>query len=77
MSRLSDLLPGQGGIVRHVLCHGPIRRRFFDLGIIPGTRVDVMRRSPVGDPTAFRVRGAILALRSTEAGQIMVEQLGP
>ena len=76
MARLSELLPGERGLVHQLLCRGLLRRRFYDLGIVPGTPVDVLRRSPVGDPTAFRIRGATLALRSAETDQIMVEQLG-
>ena len=35
---------------------GELRRRFFDLGIIEGTKIDVMYRGPFGDPTAYLIR---------------------
>jgi len=51
---------------------GLVRRRLLDLGFVPGTRVDVLRRSPLGDPIAYRVRGATIALRGVDADQVLV-----
>ncbi len=51
------------------------RRRMLDLGILPGTKIDVVNRSPLGDPTAYRVRGAVVALRREQARLIRVEAL--
>lgn len=72
--RLSDLKPGQRARVVSVSpsCRGLERRRFMDLGILPGTMIEVERRSPSGDPTAYRVRGATIALRHQQAGYIHV-----
>ncbi len=50
-----------------------VRRRMLDLGFIKNTVVEALRRSPSGDPTAYQVRGAVIALRSEEAAQILVE----
>lgn len=52
---------------------GVIRRRMLDLGLIPDTVVEAVQRSPSGDPTAYFIRGALMALRSEEAGKILVE----
>ena len=54
---------------------GPERRRMLDLGLIPGTRVDVDIRSPAGDPTGYRIRGAVIALRREQAEQIKVQRI--
>jgi Fe2+ transport system protein FeoA len=51
---------------------GPERRRLMDLGILPGARVTAELRSPLGDPTAYRVRGSLIALRSRQARGIRV-----
>jgi ferrous iron transport protein A len=48
----------------------------LDLGLIEHTRVEALRRSPSGDPVAYQFRGAVIALRSDEARQIMVELCG-
>lgn len=75
--RLSDLHPGQKGRVTSVspTCRGLERRRFMDLGILPGTIVEVEMTSPSGDPTAYKVRGSTIALRREQAGHIHVEPL--
>lgn len=74
---LADLEPKQRGKVIDVdaRCRGPKRRRLFDLGILPGTVVEAEMRSPFGDPTAYRVRGALIALRRDQAAQIRIERL--
>ena len=54
------------------LCRGLERRRLLDLGIVPGTVVGAELRSPSGDPTAFRVRGALVALRKEQADLIHI-----
>lgn len=51
---------------------GELKRRFIDLGIIEGTNIEVLYRSPFGDPTAYKIRGAILAIREEEAELIQV-----
>lgn len=53
-------------------CRGAERRRFLDLGILPGTEIAAELRSPSGDPTAYRVRGALIALRKEQAELIRV-----
>jgi len=49
------------------------RRRLMDLGVIPGTVVAAEMASPMGDPTAYRIRGALIALRKDQAGLIVIE----
>jgi Fe2+ transport system protein FeoA len=48
------------------------RCRMLDLGIVPGTRVEVVMKSPLGDPVAYRVRGATVALRRDQARAIQI-----
>jgi len=63
-----------GATLRITAIHnqGAERRRIYDLGLTPGTLVHVETRSPLGDPTAYRVRDALIALRSEQARQIAV-----
>ena len=56
-------------------CRGLERRRLLDLGLLPGTVVEATMTSPSGDPVAYRVRGAIIALRRSQADQIQIQQL--
>lgn len=69
---LSSLPVGSFALVTGVSAGGTIRRRLLDLGLVPGTRVEVIRRSPLGDPVAYNIRGAVIALRREESGQVMV-----
>jgi DtxR family Mn-dependent transcriptional regulator len=75
MQRLSALEPGEQARVTgfSANCLGPERRRMLDLGIVPGTEVVAEMRSPAGDPTAYRIRGALVALRRAQADLIQVE----
>lgn len=73
---LSDLRPGERGHVISIdqACQGTERRRMMDLGIVPGTLIAVEMTSPGGDPTAYRVRGALIALRQEQARCIRITQ---
>jgi ferrous iron transport protein A len=71
---LNSLTPGKTGKVRFLTAKGKMRRRFLDLGLISDTLVKAMYKSPSGDPTAYCIRGAVIALRSEDASQILVEE---
>ncbi|MBZ4686521.1 MAG: ferrous iron transport protein [Clostridia bacterium] len=60
------------GKVHSLLAKDDSRRRLMDLGLVPGTRVEAIRRSPLGDPTAYSIRGATIALRKEEAQKVLV-----
>jgi DtxR family Mn-dependent transcriptional regulator len=74
--RLTDLKRGEKAkvvsISRNV--RGVERRRLLDLGILPGTAVEAEMTSPSGDPTAYRIRGAVIALRREQADHIRVRR---
>ncbi len=74
---LDTLQPGQSGVVTGIssLSRGVERRRLFDLGIIPGTVIEVEMVNPGGDPTAYRIRGSVIAFRNTQARLIKVAPL--
>ena len=55
---------------------GVLRRRLLDLGFVVGNEVEVLRRSPLGDPTAFRVSNTTIALRREESSLIYGELIG-
>jgi len=74
---LAQLKPGQSGKVVNIspLCRGPERRRLMDLGILPGTVITAEIKSPSGDPTAYNVRGSLIALRREQANYINITTL--
>ncbi len=71
---LTALQPGETARVLGIspLIRGVERRRLLDLGILPGTAISAELRSPGGDPTAYQVRGALIALRADQASLIRV-----
>jgi ferrous iron transport protein A len=62
-------------VVEHVEPGSPVSRRLLDLGFVPGTRVRVLRRAPLGDPTVYELRGTQLCLRRSEAVRVLVRPL--
>ncbi len=73
ITALNNLEEGQYANVVSLSSCGTIRRRLQDLGLIVGTRVECVQRSPLGDPTAYRIRGAVIALRCEDASKVFVE----
>lgn len=68
----------QGDILRIVSIdvQGVLRRRLLDLGFVVGNEVEMLRHSPLGDPTAFRVSNTTIALRREESSLIYGELIG-
>jgi Fe2+ transport system protein FeoA len=71
---LAEVRPGASARVVRIAahCQGPARRRLLDLGIVPGAQIESEYASPGGDPVAYRVRGALIALRRTQAELIQI-----
>jgi len=59
--------------IKKVAIDGVMRRRLLDLGFVPGAVVDVLKKSPLGDPIAFRVSHTTIALRKEESMKITGE----
>ena len=71
---LAEMEPGDSATVVGIStrCRGPARRRLLDLGVVPGTVVSARMRSAGGDPVAYDIRGALVALRREQAALIHV-----
>lgn len=71
---LANLKPGQSAKILGITpaCRGAERRRLLDLGFVPGTTIEVEMVSPGGDPTAYRLRGTVVALRRTQASLVRI-----
>ncbi len=70
---LNELQPGQSAFVTELRSQGSIRRRLLDLGLIPHTRIQCVGKSPSGDPAAFLIRGAVIAIRVKDSRDILIE----
>ncbi len=72
---LARLPIGKTAEVVGVGVDGSTRNRLLDLGLVPSTVVEAIRKSPAGDPVAYRIRGAVIALRAEEIRQIWVRSI--
>jgi Fe2+ transport system protein FeoA len=70
---LDQLKRGQTAKITDLTERGANRSRLLDLGILPGTQIEVEMKSPLGDPVAYRVRGAVIAIRRAQAQQIKIQ----
>lgn len=73
--KLSDTSLGTNWVVKKINSTGNIRRRLLDMGLIEGTKLENVLISPAGDPMAFLIRGAVIALRNEDSKMIVVEAL--
>jgi ferrous iron transport protein A len=69
---LNQLPIGKKASVSRLLSDGATRKRLLDLGIIDGTEIQPLYRSPSGNPVAYWIRGAVIALRFDVSDRIMV-----
>ncbi len=74
MVTLRDLRPGERGRVTGYVSDR-LPPRIFEMGLLPGTEVEVVRLAPLGDPIDLKVRGFHLSIRKHEAELIQVERL--
>jgi ferrous iron transport protein A len=70
--RLSELEPGQSGVIR-AFEEDDIFLKLMEMGFIPGETVQVEQVAPLGDPIAIQVAGYAVSLRLNEASKIMVD----
>jgi len=71
--RLSELEPGEQGVVVRIEGSSITRRRIMDMGIVRGAEIRVVRRAPLGDPVEFEIRDYNLSLRRRDAENVYIE----
>jgi Fe2+ transport system protein FeoA len=73
---LNKLRPGESGRVAKIedSLEERLASRIMALGFVPGTRVEVVRKAPLGDPVQFELRGSRISLRASEARHVLVER---
>ncbi|WP_406670201.1 FeoA family protein [Methanolobus sp. ZRKC4] len=72
---LDTLKPGEKARITKVRVKGPARRKLFDMGMVAGSEVELIRKAPLGDPIEFRIKGYNLSIRKDEARQIFINRL--
>lgn len=76
MKSLCELAVGESGKIKRVSAKENMRRRFLDIGLVENTLVHCVGRSPSGDPKAYLIRGAVIAIRSDDCCDILIEEQG-
>ncbi|MDR1633175.1 MAG: ferrous iron transport protein B [Dysgonamonadaceae bacterium] len=70
--KLSELKPGQSGIIIKVMGRGAFRRRIIEMGFVKGKKVEMLTKAPLQDPTVYRIMDYEVSLRKSEAELIEV-----
>ncbi len=72
--RLSDMRVGERATVSGLAMRGSMRRRLMDIGILQDAEVECVGISPTGDPTAYLIAGAVIAIRREDGNNIYIRR---
>lgn len=72
LNSLAELRPGESAYVQEVRAEGCQRRRLLDIGLVNRTLVKCLGKSPAGDPAAYLIRGAVIALQAEDSARIIL-----
>jgi ferrous iron transport protein A len=70
---LDNLKIGFKGIIKEINIVGGMKRRLLDIGLVKGTIVESVLKSPSGDPIAYSIRGAMIAVRREDSRNVVIE----
>lgn len=70
---MSEMKPGDRGTIKKINGTGNIKHRLIDMGVVPGTEVQIIKYAPLGDPIEIKVKNFNLSLRKNEAATIDVD----
>jgi Fe2+ transport system protein FeoA len=66
-------MPGEKGRIAQVQGRRSIKRRILDMGLVPGSEIEMERYAPLGDPVEIKLKGYHLSLRKEEAENIILD----
>ena len=73
--RLSDLKPGETGVIVKILGHGAFRKRVMEMGFVKGREITLVLNAPLQDPIKFHLMDYEVSLRKSEANMIEIQPL--
>ena len=73
---MTDLPLNVRGRICYMDAEGMIRRRLMDLGFVPGTEVEIIRRRPGRGAAVYLLRGTMIVLRKEQSEHIFIELIG-
>ncbi len=71
MKTMAELSPGEWGYAKE-----HTEERLMQLGLIPGTKVQCLQKSPLRDPVAYEIRGSVFAIRKKNADNVSISEDG-
>ncbi|MCM1006666.1 MAG: ferrous iron transport protein A [Ruminococcus flavefaciens] len=72
IKKLSSLKEGESCRIKELNIDGKMRSRLMDLGMTYGSEVECLHISSGGDPAAYLICGAVIAIRKKDASEIVV-----
>jgi ferrous iron transport protein A len=75
--KLSQLAPGQSGIIDQIIGEDALASRLMEMGLLDGEPIEVIGRAPMGDPTEYALRGYRISLRRNESDRVEVSPSPP
>ncbi len=73
MNTLNNLDIDKSATIIDLNCKGDLRRRLLDLGLVKGTNIKAVFKSPIGNPIAYEIRGTTIALRKEDSKLINIK----
>ena len=73
MKTLDSVNVGDCAVIIKVETSSELKQRLLDIGLLEGTSIKVLHESPSGNPRAYLVRGAVIAIRNKDARCISVK----
>ena len=71
---LTDLEPNETGEVLKIFASYATKRRLYDIGLIPGTKTECFLKNKKGEISAYKIRGAVMALRHEDSNKIIISR---
>ncbi len=68
------MAPGEKAKIIKISGKPNLRKKLLDMGIIPGSLIEMIRPAPLGDPVQIKIKGYHLSLRKTEASHILIKK---
>ena len=72
---INKLKTGEHAIINKLHTKGALRKRLQNIGLIDGTHIECVCKSPMGDPSAYLIRGAVIAIRNSDSKDIYAEKI--
>lgn len=77
ITTLDKLNIGDSCVVKKLSCSNVLKEKFVNFGIIEGTHITAVFKSPFNNPVAFDIRNKVIAIRNSDAAKIMVQKKNP